>query len=66
MCKMSDLVDGLTVEERACLRIIARQSSPQVPSPQAETLVSLGLAELAWGALDLTAFGRRAVAMMRS
>jgi len=66
MCRMTELIDTLSDEERASLREIA--SGParrRIPHVHAEKFLSLGLAELVFGYQELTVQGKRAVAMMQ-
>jgi hypothetical protein len=65
MCKAEQLIGRLTPAERRSLRLMGQASArPRVPVRHAERLIGLGLAELVCGAPDLTAAGRRAVALI--
>jgi hypothetical protein len=61
MCCASEIVEGLNEAERACLKQLCRGSGHEaIPSPHAEKLLELGLAELVMGHLETTGTGRRA------
>lgn len=64
--RMKGLAERLTPDERSSLETLDRGALRQrIPFPHAERLLSLGLAELSFGRLDLTSAGRHALAELR-
>jgi hypothetical protein len=61
MCsRVEELKATLTPEERGAIAGLGRVCGrPEIPYPMAERLMSLGLAELGHGGLDLTVAGRQ-------
>jgi len=65
-CQVSQAGSGLNNDERAALAELARGSIRQrIPMREAERLLELGLAELNFGHLELTAAGRNALFALR-
>lgn len=68
MCKAEQLIGRLSPAERRALRLMDElDETPNrraIPLRHEVRLIDLGLAELACGALGLTAAGRRAVALI--
>lgn len=64
--RMKGLAERLTPDEKSSLETLDRGPLRQrIPFPHAERLLSLGLAELSFGRLDLTSAGRHALAELR-
>ena len=65
--RYEDLVTYLSAAERSALREMGRDPvRRRIPSAQALRLLSLGLAELSCGRLELTDAGRGALSALRS
>jgi hypothetical protein len=61
MCCASEIAEALNEAERSCLKELCRGSGrSRIPSPHAEKLLTLGLAEVLMGHLEMTSTGRRA------
>jgi len=66
MCKVSELVEQLTDDERKSLeKLGGGRPAEDVPAGHAAKFVELGLTELACGAEVLTRSGRRALGLLR-
>lgn len=66
MCRVSEMVDKLDTTDVACIRELSRgENRRRIPSPYAERLLELGLANLEMGHLYLTVAGRRVARMLQ-
>ena len=67
MCsRVDELKATLTPDERGAIAELGRVSKrPEIPFGMAERLMSLGLAEVNFGGLDLTVAGRQVLESMR-
>ncbi|HUF86741.1 MAG TPA: hypothetical protein VMM59_05100 [Thermohalobaculum sp.] len=67
MCsRVDELEAALTPDERGAIAQLGRVAGrPGLPFDMAERLMSLGLAELSFGGLDLTVAGRQVLEAMR-
>ena len=67
MCRVDELTEALTPDERSSLEELDQCSMrARIPFHHAERLLMLGLAELSFGRLDLTAAGRRVLTAIRA
>ena len=65
-CRIDGLGDKLTADEISSLEELDHgPMRPSIPFQHAERLMTLGLAELSCGRLDLTFAGKQSLAMMR-
>ena len=65
--RVSELTDRLTPDEKSSLEELDHgPMRAQIPMSHAERLLTLGLAELSFGRLDLTIAGRQLLAMVRA
>lgn len=65
MCRATELIEELSVEEKTSLDELARgPARRKVPFSHAEKFISLGLTELICGYQELTSIGKRAVSLM--
>lgn len=64
--KVVELANMLTVDEKSSLEELGHGPiRPSIPFQHAERLMTLGLAELSVGRLDLTSAGKQALANLR-
>jgi len=65
--RVSELTDRLTPDEKSSLEELDHgPMRDQIPMSHAERLLTLGLAELSFGRLDLTIAGRQLLAVVRA
>jgi hypothetical protein len=65
-CMIDELRDKLTADEISSLEELDHgPMRPSIPFQHAERLMTLGLAELCCGRLDLTSAGKQSLASMR-
>ncbi len=61
--RIKELTDRLTLDEKSSLEELDHgPMRPSIPFPHAERLITLGLAELSSGRLDLTIAGKQLLA----
>jgi hypothetical protein len=65
MCRVSEMVEKLDNEHIACIQELSRgEARRRIPSPYAERLLEMGLANLEMGHLYLTRSGLRVARMV--
>ncbi|MEL6233416.1 MAG: hypothetical protein AAFR46_03315 [Pseudomonadota bacterium] len=63
---VNDMVDGLSTTDVECIQELSRgENRDRIPSPYAERLLEMGLANLEMGHLYLTVSGRRVARILQ-